>query len=168
MAAFSPEECAALAKRAAALVDVAALPRIGPGESVVLWQDDDSIAWLNVALDRRDTGFHDHDGSAVGVHVIAGTVTNEGLPVGETRRVHEYAAGDSFSVPGTGIHRMDHEAGAVTVHVYSPPLRAIGYYELADGLLQRTVGPPDDPSPATPCLLAALTGADALVVMDGG
>jgi NADPH:quinone reductase-like Zn-dependent oxidoreductase len=44
-------------------------------------------------------------------------------------------------------------AGAVTVHVYSPPLRAIGYYEVVDGLLQRIPGPPGrglagEPAPA--------------------
>ena len=163
MAALSAAECAALAGRAAALVDLAALPRTGPSESIVLWQDEDSIAWLEVAFERRDTGFHDHDGSAVGVYVIAGSVTNEGLPIGEAPRVRQYEAGQSFWIPGTGIHRMDHETGAVTVHVYSPPLRAIGYYELVDGLLQRTPGPPDDPSPESPRLLAALTGTAAAV-----
>jgi len=162
VAALPPDECAARARRAAALVDVAALadqaapPGTGTSESVVLWEDEDSIAWLNVVLDQRDTGFHDHDGSAVGVHVIAGTVTNEGLPIGATRRVRRYQAGDSFWVPATGIHRMNHEAGAVTVHVYSPPLRAIGYYEVVNGLLQRVPGPPDEASPESPRLLAAL------------
>jgi hypothetical protein len=159
--ALAPEECAVLARRAAALVDTAVLSRAQESESVVLWEDEDSVAWLNVVPDPRDTGFHDHDGSAVGVHVIAGSVTNEGLPPGGTRRVRRYRAGDSFSVPGTGIHRMDHHPGAVTVHVYSPPLRAIGYYEVVDGLLQRTVGPPDEPSPESPRLLAALTSAAA-------
>jgi hypothetical protein len=72
VAALSSAECAALAGRAAALVDVAALPRTGAGESVVLWQDEDSIAWLNVMPDPRDTGFHDRDGSAAGVYVIRG------------------------------------------------------------------------------------------------
>ena len=163
MAALSAAECAALAGRAAALVDLAALPRTGPSESIVLWQDEDSIAWLEVAFERRDTGFHDHDGSAVGVYVIAGSVTNEGLPIGEAPRVRQYEAGQSFWIPGTGIHRMDHETGAVTVHVYSPPLRAIGYYEIVDGLLQRTPGPPDAPSPESPRLLAALTGTAAQV-----
>lgn len=156
MGALSPAECAALAGRAAALVDVAALTSAGASESVVLWQDDDSVAWLNVLRARRDTGFHDHDGSAAGVHVLAGAVTNEGLPVGGARRVRRYRAGDSFWVSGTGIHRMDHEAGAVTVHVYSPPLRAIGYYEIVDGLLQRTPGPPDEASRESPRLLSAL------------
>lgn len=27
--------------------------------------DEESIAWLNVVPDGRDTGYHDHDGSAV-------------------------------------------------------------------------------------------------------
>lgn len=158
MAALSPDECAALAGRTAALVDVAALASAGISESVVLWQDEDCVAWLEVMAEPRDTGFHDHDGSAVGVYVLAGSVTDEGLPIGGTRRARRYEAGDSFRVPGVGIHRMHHGAGAVTVHVYSPPLRAIGYYEIVDGLLQRTPGPPDEPSPESPLLLAALVG----------
>lgn len=157
MAALSPSECAALAGRAASLVDVPAVSGAGASESV-LWQDEDSIAWLNVMRDARDTGFHDHDGSAVGVYVISGSVTNEGLPIGGSRRAHRYGAGDAFSVPAAGVHRMNHDAGAVTVHVYSPPLRSIGHYEVVDGLLQRTPGPPDEESQESPRLLAALSG----------
>jgi hypothetical protein len=153
---FHPDECAERARRAAAVIG-----RAGPlpdeaGASYALWQDEHSVAWLNVMREPRDTGYHDHDGSAVGVCVLRGSVTNEGLPVGGPRRVHRYGPGDSFSFPGSGIHRMDHDAGAVTVHVYSPPLRAIGYYEVVDGLLQRTPGPPDEASPESPWLLAAL------------
>jgi hypothetical protein len=152
---LSPQECAALATRAA-LEEPAVLAATGESESVVLWEDEDSIAWLNVAHDPRDTGFHDHDGSAVGVYVIVGCVTNEGLPAVGSRRVRRYEPGDTFWVPASGIHRMSHDPGAITVHVYSPPLRAIGYYEEIDGLLQRTLGPPDEPSPESPRLLAAL------------
>jgi len=155
---FQPDECAALARRAAGLVDTAVLLRTRTSTSFVLWHDEHSVAWLNVMPERRDTGYHDHDGSAVGVHVLEGSVTNEGLPVGGPRRVHRYGPGDSFSFPGSGIHRMDHDAGAITIHVYSPPLRAIGYYEVIDGLLQRTPGPPDEASPESPRLLAALNG----------
>lgn len=155
---FQPDECAALAGRAAGLADLAALTGKETSASFVLWQDEHSVAWLNVMPERRDTGYHDHDGSAVGVYVIEGSVANEGLPVGGPRRVHRYGPGDSFSVPGTGIHRMDHDAGAITVHVYSPPLRAIGYYEVAGGLLQRTPGPPDEGSPESPRLLETLKG----------
>jgi hypothetical protein len=157
-APWPPQECANLARRAAGLVDPAVLARARTGGSVVLWRDEHSVSWLNVMPERRDTGYHDHDGSAVGVYVIEGSVTNEGLPVAGPRRVHRYGPGDSFSFPGSGIHRMDHDAGSITVHVYSPPLRAIGYYEVVEGLLQRTPGPPDEASPESPRLLTALTG----------
>ena len=63
----------------AALEEPAVRSATGETELVVLWEDEDSIAWLNVARDPRDTGFHDHDGSSVGVYVIAGSVTNEVL-----------------------------------------------------------------------------------------
>jgi hypothetical protein len=154
---LQPDECASLAQRAAGLLDPDTLARARTcGGSVVLWDDEHSVCWLNVMPERRDTGYHDHDGSAVGVFVIEGSVTNEGLPIGRPRRVHRYGPGDSFSFPGSGIHRMDHDAGAITVHVYSPPLRSIGYYEVVGGLLQRTPGPPDEASPESPLLLTAL------------
>jgi hypothetical protein len=154
---LQPDECATLARRVAGLLDPAVLSRARTGGSVELWQDEHSVCWLNVMPERRDTGYHDHDGSAVGVFVIEGSVTNEGLPVGAPRRVHRYGPDDSFSFPGSGIHRMDHDAGSITIHVYSPPLRAIGYYEVVGGLLQRTPGPPDEASPESPRLLDALT-----------
>jgi hypothetical protein len=153
---LTPEECAERAVRAAARVDLSQLDRSGHGEAVLLWRDDHSEAWLNLWWQPRDTGYHDHDGSAVGVHVIEGRAWNEPLVVGTARRVREYGPGESFSFPGAGIHRMDHEPGAVTVHVYSPPIRALGHYELEDGELRRHPGPPDEPSSASPGLLAAL------------
>jgi hypothetical protein len=154
---LQPDECASVAQRAAGLLDPDTLARVRTcGGSAVLWEDEHSVCWLNVMPERRDTGYHDHDGSAVGVFVIEGSVTNEGLPIGRPRRVHRYGPGDSFSFPGSGIHRMDHDAGAITVHVYSPPLRSIGYYEVVGGLLQRTPGPPDEASPESPLLLTAL------------
>jgi len=94
--------------------------------------------------------------SAVGVYVIEGRAWNEPLVVGTPRRVREYRPGDRFSFPGSGIHRMDHEPGAITIHVYSPPLRAIGHFELEDGELRRRPGNPDRPSTASPQLLAQL------------
>ena len=50
---------------------------------------------------------------------------------------------------------MEHDPGAITIHVYSPPIRSLGHYELVDGMLQRTPGGPDDPSPPSDALLAA-------------
>jgi hypothetical protein len=158
---LEPRECAELAARAAAIIDVSTLPRSGPAASVLLWEDEHSSGWLDAEWEQRDTGYHDHDGSAVGVYVIEGNVTNEGLPFAGMRRVKHYKPGESFHFPGTGIHRMDHEGGAITIHVYSPPLRAIGYYELVDGLLQRTPGPADVPSPESPQLLGLLVGIES-------
>ena len=156
MSPLEPDECAAMARRAAALIDVTALDRTETGASSVLWEDEESIAWLNVMPEPRDTGYHDHDGAAAGICVIEGNVTNEGLPLGGPRRPRHYGPGDSFWLPGSAIHRMYHDAGAVTIHVYSPPLRSIGYYEIVGGLLQRTPGPPDEASPESPQLLESL------------
>jgi hypothetical protein len=41
----------------------------------------------------------------------------------EPGRLDQSGPGDAFWLPGDGVHRMDHEAGAVTIHVYSPPIR---------------------------------------------
>ena len=144
---LTPQECAAVATRAAARVDVDTLDRSGPGEAVMLWRTDGSEAWLNTWWQPRDSGFHDHGGSGGGVHVIAGEVTGEYLQVEGGRRVRRFAKGDSFSFEADRIHRVDHLEGAVTVHVYSPPLSTIGHYELVDGELRRVAGPPDEVSP---------------------
>jgi hypothetical protein len=156
-----PEECADLARRAVAFVDIAALDRSGPGSYVLLWRNDHSEAWLNTWWESRDTGYHDHQGSCVGVHVLEGTAWQEGLPVAGPRRARRYGPGESFSFPGSGVHRMDHDAGAITIHVYSPPLEAIGHYEIIDGELHRTAGPADEGSPASPHLLDALNDLPA-------
>jgi hypothetical protein len=153
---LSPEECMELARSAAELVELAALERGGEGSFELLWRDAHSEAWLNLWWEPRDTGFHDHGGSCVGVHVLEGRVRSEALVVSGPRSQRVYAAGESFSAPGTGIHRVDHERGAVTLHVYSPPLREIGHYEVVDAELRRTAGRPDEVSPASPELSAAL------------
>ena len=153
---LAPEECASLARSAAELVDLASLERGGEGSFELLWRREHSEAWLNLWWEPRDTGFHDHGTSCVGVYVLEGVVRSEALVVGGPRRVDEYAAGESFSAPHTGIHRVDHERGAVTIHVYSPPLGEIGHYEVVDGELRRHAGSPDEVSPPSPGLSAAL------------
>jgi Cysteine dioxygenase type I len=155
--ALTAPECEALAREAAAFVDLETLDRSGPGAAQLLWRTPHSEAWLNTWWEARDTGFHDHDGSRVGVHVLAGRAANEALTVGVPRQVGWYGPGEGFSFIGAGIHRMDHAAGAVTIHVYSPPIRAIGHYELFDGALGRSPRSPDDESPPSPLLSAALS-----------
>ncbi len=153
---LDPGECAALARALGALVDVATLARRGAGDAALLWRDEHSEAWLNTWWEPRDTGFHDHDGSGVGVYVVEGRVRNEAFVVSGPRRVREYSAGEFFSFPGTGIHRMEHDRGAITIHVYSPPLRAIGHFDVEDGELRRVSCAPDEPSPPSPALTEKL------------
>lgn len=153
---LAPEECAALARSVAELVDVATLER-GAESFELLWRNEHSEAWLNQQTENRDTGFHDHSGSCVGVHVLEGVARNEALVIGGGRRhTSEYRAGESFWFAGDGIHRMEHDHGAVTIHVYSPAISAIGHYDVVDGELRRTPGPPDHGSPPSPGLTAAL------------
>ena len=71
--------------------------------------------------------------------------------------MRRFGAGDSFSFSGDRIHRVDHLQGAVTLHVYSPPLRSIGHYDLVDGELRRTPGSPDEASPPSLELTRALS-----------
>jgi hypothetical protein len=156
--ALSPEECAELARAAADRIDLTALERGGPGSATLLWRGERSEAWLNTWWEERDTGFHDHGGSCVGVYVLEGGAETEGLVVGGPRRAVRYGAGDAFSLPHPGIHRVAHAAGTVTVHVYAPPLREIGHYEVVDGELQRHGAPPDEVSPPSPVLSATLAG----------
>jgi Cysteine dioxygenase type I len=153
---LTPEECITLARSAAERIDLGALERGGEGSFELLWRDEHSEAWLNTWWEPRDTGFHDHGGSCVGVHVLEGRASSEALVVGSgRRRVLTYEAGESFSAPSTGIHHVDHERGAVTIHVYSPPLAEIGHYDVVDGELRRHIGRPDEVSPPSPGLSAS-------------
>ncbi len=154
--ALEPDECASVAREVGTLVDRTALERGGSGDAVLLWRGDHSEAWLNTWWEPRDTGFHDHDGSSVGVYVVEGRVRNEAFVVSGPRRIREYAEGGAFSFPGTGIHRMEHERGAITIHVYSPPIRSIGHFDVEDGELRRTPGSPDQASPPSPSLTNVL------------
>lgn len=158
--ALAPDECAGLARSAAELVDLDSLERGGDGRFELLWRNEHSEAWLNLWWEPRDTGFHDHGGSCVGVHVLEGRARNEPFVIGGPRRVKQYGSGESFSFPGDGIHRMEHDRGAVTIHVYSPPIAAIGHYDVVDGELRRTQGASDEGSPPSPGLTAVLAGPD--------
>jgi hypothetical protein len=153
---LEPHECAERAKLAAQLIAPGQFSRDSPGEAVLLWRDEHSEAWLNLWWQPRDTGYHDHSGSGVGVYVISGRVWQEALTVGLPPAASEYGPGETFWFPGDGVHRMDHEAGAITIHVYSPPVPGIGHYDLHGGLLRRIQGLADQPSPPSAALYAAM------------
>ena len=142
---LTPAECAAVARTVAAVV--AAPDATGEGSFSLLWRTAHSEGWLNVWPEPREAGFHDHDGSSVGVHVIEGTASNDGISLTGAPTLRRFSAGDSFSLGPDRIHRMVHDAGSVTLHVYSPPLRAIGDYAVVEGELRRVTHSPDEISP---------------------
>jgi hypothetical protein len=142
---LGPEECAAVARDVAGLLASAAPAE--EGGFTLLWRTAHSEGWLNVWPEAREAGFHDHDGSSVGVHVLEGTASNDGISLDGEPTVRRFGAGDSFSLGPDRIHRMIHDAGSTTVHVYSPPLRAIGDYSVIDGELRRLTHAPDVMSP---------------------
>src|ERR1700679_527842 len=74
---LTPSDCMERAELAALALDISALDRKQAGVAVLLWRSESSEAWLNLWWEPRDTGYHDHDGSCVGVHVINGIRRNE-------------------------------------------------------------------------------------------
>ena len=95
----------------------------------------------------HDTGFHDHDHSSAAVTVLAGEVIEERLSLtGSVER--RVASGELITIAKEAIHRVRHagDAPAVTLHAYSPPLRRVGTYEVADdGALLRHPRPAEIP-----------------------
>ena len=96
----------------------------------LLRQDERVMAWVISWMDDHDTGFHDHDRSAGAVAVARGRIREERLRVAGPPVSRVLSAGDVLDFQASDIHRVAHEAGepAVTIHVYSPPLRTMGAY----------------------------------------
>jgi hypothetical protein len=73
--------------------------------------------------------------------VVSGAVREDRLVVGGPASTRVVRAGESFGFEPADIHRVMHVEGspAVTIHAYSPPLHAMGAYEVTDeGRLRRT------------------------------
>lgn len=108
----------------------------------LLRDDDEVTAWVICWSEDTDTGYHDHDGSAGAVAVVGGQVIEERLRLNGGPAARVAGTGDAFAFQGADIHRVRHAGGppAVTIHVYSPPLRRQGAYAIgADGTLTRLV-----------------------------
>jgi hypothetical protein len=109
-----------------------------------LYRDAHVDVWLICWLNQQDTGYHDHDVSAGAVFVSDGVLAEDrfhfdGGALRETSR--ERPAGAVFDFDAAYIHRMRHSGGgpATSVHIYSPALWRMGYYERdANGDLCRT------------------------------
>lgn len=106
----------------------------------LLRDDDEVTAWVICWADDHDTGWHDHDVSAGAVAVVRGCVIEERLRLGGDPWQRLAGAGDAFDFRPDDIHRVRHGGGepAVTIHVYSPPLRRQGSYAVSPvGTLRR-------------------------------
>jgi predicted metal-dependent enzyme (double-stranded beta helix superfamily) len=114
--------------------------------------DEHVEVWLICWSHGNDTGFHDHDLSHGAVGVAAGRVREETLAIGGDPVIREVCHGGVFSFDATDIHRVLHVGGepAVTLHLYSPPLRRMGAYEvLGDGrLVRRSISAAEELTPA--------------------
>jgi predicted metal-dependent enzyme (double-stranded beta helix superfamily) len=87
--------------------------------------DEHVEVWLICWSPGNDTGFHDHERSLGAVAVASGLVREETLVPGREPVVREVAAGGVFSFDAGDLQRVRHAgaAPAVTLHLYSPPLR---------------------------------------------
>jgi quercetin dioxygenase-like cupin family protein len=109
----------------------------------LLHRDAEHEVWVVCWMPGHDTGFHDHDGSAASIVVVAGEIVEERLGLSGAASAR-YAAGDEVVVPAAAIHRVQHAGTgpATTIHVYSPPLARMGRYAVAeDGVLERHPAP---------------------------
>ena len=112
-----------------------------------LISDEHLSAWLICWMDDHDTGFHDHDRSAGAVAVVGGRVREQRLALDGRPRERTFAAGEVFGFSAADIHRIRHAGTdpAVTLHVYSPPLLAMGAYFLDEhGVLARRAMSPEE------------------------
>ena len=108
---------------------------------VRLGRDPHLEAWLICWMPSQDTGLHDHDLSSGAVRVVRGRLAEERLVIGRLElAVTEYPAGAGFRFDASRIHNVRHAGAdaATSLHLYSPPLWRMGYYETAeDGALAR-------------------------------
>ncbi len=115
--------------------------------------------WLLSWSPGQSTSLHDHGGSSGAFQVLQGnlvetTVTRQPAGPGAMRSsLRELAAGDARSFGPAYVHDVRHSGTgpAASLHVYSPPLSRMNYYEIT-GTGLRTVASDatDVPEPGWP------------------
>ena len=131
----------------------------------LLYEDDRVDIWVLSWMPGQRTGFHDHDGSDVGLVCVQGELDEGSLAIGSAPETVRMTPGVSRGGPGGYIHAVAHRAGepAVSIHAYSPPLERVGQYRRdARGRLHR------EPEHGRKELFDATIGAAAPVVQSGG
>jgi len=109
--------------------------------SLLEWNDHFN-AWLICWNTDHETGFHDHDGSAVCYKVVRGNLLEETMINVEGGGIYlaglEHHEGDLVELGPYDIHNVKHWTDgvpepAVSIHVYSPPLIRMGSYGMIPG-----------------------------------
>ena len=90
--------------------------------------------WLICWSGAQQTGLHDHDLSGGAVRVIEGELAEDRLVFGTGVETVGYSGGDGFRFDSSRIHDVRHigDTPAVSLHLYSPPLWRMGYYDVGD------------------------------------
>jgi hypothetical protein len=105
-----------------------------------VYRDEVVDLWLLTWQQDNSTELHDHGGSSGAFRVVAGALSEDrpvsdpvGLSLGRTRRT----VGETVSFGPRLVHDVHNvdRAPAVSLHVYSPPLTSMTYYDLAGGRL---------------------------------
>jgi predicted metal-dependent enzyme (double-stranded beta helix superfamily) len=146
--ALHPSGCDGSASLVAVIAEglaaVAAPWELGAGESPdqrqhqLLLATEAYDAWLIHWPPGTGLGAHDHGGSAGAFAVVSGSLEERTI-AGRGTRVRRVTAGRSVSFDAGHVHAVANpsDVAATSVHVYSPPLRAMGFYREADGELVR-------------------------------
>ena len=121
--------------------------------SVRLSSDAYTDVWLISWTQEQSTELHDHAGSLGALTVVSGVVTERfWTPSAAILRERRLRDGRGVGFPVGHVHDVVNTAPepAVTVHAYSPPLTAMGYYEVdGDNALRRVrTVLTDEPEPA--------------------
>ena len=144
---LNPEELEDVARRIAENADIwEPLVRVD-GERrrfELVYEDDRMDAWVLSWMPGQGTGFHDHDVSSLGLVCVQGSVKEAWLRFGVPELEFRLGPGDTRRGAPGYIHRVQHAIGepAVTIHVYSPRLDAVGQYRVDEqGVMRREPAP---------------------------
>jgi hypothetical protein len=90
-------------------------------------------AWLIAWEAAADLELHDHGGSQGAFHVVEGTLVEAHTDLADPAplRTLPIGSGEGRQVTATRVHRVwnPEPARAVSVHVYSPPLSSMTFYD---------------------------------------
>jgi Cysteine dioxygenase type I len=120
-----------------------------------IFADERLDVWLLSWLPTQGTELHDHGGSSGGFTVVEGSldeaVFRPGAP-GARLLEHHRSTGSGVGFGPHYVHDVRNlsSAPAVSVHVYSPPLSSMNYYDIDEaGALERIATLiTDDPEPS--------------------